>query len=140
MRKIQYCSSGHLLALPAAAGTAAASAASSAAAPVFTKAFAVAAAMAAAEAAAEAADAAAVPAAAGKGSKCPEKQQTKKSQPQRCLGLAQVLCAVDLLRLGRVQLVFESEVLLALAPWLGQPPRSRKPTPTTDLNSRAKIK
>ena len=37
--------------------------------------------MAAAKAAAEAGDAAAVPAAAGKASKCPEKQQTKKSWP-----------------------------------------------------------
>ena len=49
--------------------------------------------MAAAEAAAEAADAAAVPAAAGKASKCPEKQQTKKSQTQ--LGLDPVLDALE---------------------------------------------
>ena len=48
---------------------------------------------AAAEAAAEAADAAAVPAAAGKASKCPEKQQTKKSQPH--LELAPPLAALD---------------------------------------------
>ena len=78
------CFPKHLLALPAAAGTAAASAASaaaSAAALVFTTAFAVVTTMAAAEAAAEAADAATVPAAVGKASKCPEKQQTKKSQP-----------------------------------------------------------
>ncbi len=54
-----------------------------------TTAFAVVATMAAEEAAAEAADAAAVPAAAGKASKCPEKQQTKKSQPH--LGLAPLL-------------------------------------------------
>ena len=86
------CFSGHLLALPAAAGTAAASAAS-AAALVFTTAFAVVATMAAAEAAAEAADAAAVPAAAGKASKCPEKQQTKKSQPH--LDLTPPLAAVE---------------------------------------------
>ena len=74
------CFSGHLLALPAAAGTAAASAAS-AAALVFTTAFAVITTM----AAAEAADAAALPAAAGKASKCPERQQTKKSQPLFCV-------------------------------------------------------
>ena len=49
--------------------------------------------MAIAEAAAEAADAAAVPAAAGKASKCPEKQQTKKSQTQ--LGLDPVLDALE---------------------------------------------
>ena len=73
------CFSGHLLALPAAAGTAAASAAS-AAALVFTTAFAVITTMAAAEAAAEAADAAAFPAAASKASKCPDKQQIKKLQ------------------------------------------------------------
>ena len=86
------CFSRHLLALPAAAGTAAASAAS-AAAIVATTAKAVVKTRAAAEAAAEAADAAAVPAAAGKASKCPEKQQTKKSQTQ--LGLDPVLGALD---------------------------------------------
>ena len=49
--------------------------------------------MAAAEAAEEAADAAAVPAAAGKASKCLEKQQTKKSQTH--LGLDPLLGALD---------------------------------------------
>ena len=44
-------------------------------------------------AAAEAADAAAVPAAAGKASKCPEKQQTKKSQPH--LELAPPLAVLE---------------------------------------------
>ena len=73
---------------------AAAGAAASAAALVFTTAFAVVATM----AAAEAADAAAVPAAAGKASKCPEKQQTKKSQPH--LELAPPLAAVDQTRIN----------------------------------------
>ena len=87
------CFSGHLLAFPAVAGTAAASAASSAIAIVATTAIVVVKTRAIAEAAAEAADAAAVPTAAGKASKCPEKQQTKKSQTQ--LGLDPVLDALD---------------------------------------------
>ena len=69
----------------AAAG--AAVAASAAAAAVLTTAFAVVMTM----AAAEAVDAA-VPAAAGKASKCPEKQQTKKSHLH--FGLAPLLAAL----------------------------------------------
>ena len=73
------CFSGHLLALPAAAGTAAASAASAAAsaAAIVVSTSTTAKAVVKTRAAAEAA---AVPAAAGKASKCSEKQQTRKSQ------------------------------------------------------------
>ena len=57
-------------------------------------------------AAAEAADAAAVPAAAGKASKCPEKQQTKKSQTQ--LGLDPVLDALEPYQEHAIQLCHDA--------------------------------